>query len=1315
MTTTDGGRWPGGAARGEVPMSQADVPPGLTSARHPRAGEPSLGADDPRLNRAVEEYLAALQAGVPPDRQAFLARHAEIAAALAECLDGLEFIQAAAPQLRPSASAAVAAPAELQGRPERSLACLKLLRQVLPEQPATPCPPDSATVTGTAAAALPTSLGRFQLRRELGHGAFGIVFLAHDPHLRRDVALKVPRAEALVDPEARERFLREARAAAGLDHPNVVPVYEAGEADAVCYIASAYCPGTTLAEWLRQRDEPVPARQAAALVATLAEAVEHAHGRHVVHRDLKPGNVLLEARRTSVLACPEEEDKRGRLSYDPKITDFGLAKLLEGEPGASATGAQTESGAIVGTPCYMAPEQAGGHSREVGPAADIYALGAILYEVLAGRPPFQGETTLDTLLQVRTQEPVPPRSLRPQLPRDLETICLKCLQKAPTRRYATAQALADDLRRFLADEPVQARPVGRAERLWRWCRRHPAVAVSVVLAAVLMVGLPTTFAVSEARNASLIAQEEKKTKEEHTKTLDALADVKKKNALAQRESARLALTQGLTLCEQGDVGRGFLWLTRSLEHAVQADDPELEWAVRATLAGWRREVHTLRGFLSYAPWDPVVAFSPDGKTVVLADGNTAHCWDVAACKPFDPPLRHPSAVRAVAFTPDGQTILTSSDDPAQGGTVWRWEAATRRPLGALLQRKGMSFVPLVLSLDAKRLATIDAGGAVQVWDLAKGEPVGERLGGGGGVLALSPDGKTVLRGGEPNRKAQLWDVATGKHLFDLEHERTFLGAFGTRGGFNPDLWPVLGVAFSPDGKTALTGSLNRTARFWKVATGEPDGPSQRYPGGVLQTVFTPLRQMVLTRSTEGLIQLWDARRMAPLGQPLQQTGEIRTARLSPWGQAVLTWSKNGPAALWEVAPGQAIGGLLQHEERVEAVAFSPDSKIAATGARDNTARLWDATTGRAIRPPLRHSGRVFALFFSGDGQTLLTGCGEVMGTVGGGAVGPPIQAQLWRVATGQPVAPPLPCRYLAAARFSPDGKTAWTIDGAGSAQLWDPTTGKPVGEVRLQSTRRMLYSFESKDALAFSPDGKKLLMLEELNAVRMWDAATGASLGLLKHKAFISAFVFSPDGARVLTGNEDNTAQLWSVGTGEPLGPPLPHRGEVRALAFSPDGTKVLTGSVGSARLWDVATGRAFGPSVVQQGEFNAVAFSPDGKIFATVCDLDPAGETRGEARLWATATSTPLGPPLRHRKEIRTALAFSPDGKAILTGSYDETARLWSVPAPVRAAVKQVTVWAQVVTGLELDEHDEIRVLEPETWQQRRQRLEALGGAVLP
>lgn len=345
---------------------------------------------------------------------------------------------------------------------QRRVACLRLLREIFPGKSPT------AMHLASALGQPPAQLGRFLIRRELGRGGFGIVFLADDPTLNRPVALKVPRPEALARPDLRQRFLREARITAGLDHPNIVPVYETGEIGAVCYIASTYCPGVNLATWLKQRPGPMDPHAAARLIAAVTDAVQYAHTQGILHRDLKPSNILL-------VPVPEGSETLDGLAFVPRLTDFGLAKLKAAEEDA------TSSGVLLGTPPYMAPEQVEGRLERVGAASDVYALGVILFELLTGTMPFGGPSLLATLEHIRHGEPADLRRLNTCVPRDLETICLKCLHKDPERRYSSAAALADDLRRFLHHEPIEARRRGWADRLRTWSRRPERVRDAGVL------------------------------------------------------------------------------------------------------------------------------------------------------------------------------------------------------------------------------------------------------------------------------------------------------------------------------------------------------------------------------------------------------------------------------------------------------------------------------------------------------------------------------------------------------------------------------------------------------------------------------------------------------------------------------------------------------------------------------------------------------------------------------------------------------------------------------------------------------------------
>ncbi len=329
-------------------------------------------------------------------------------------------------------------------------------------------------------------LGRFTLLRALGAGSHGIVYLARDPVLGRDVALKVPRPETLASPDLRRRFLREAQTVAELSHPNLVPVYDVGELGPACYVASQYCSGPTLAAWMDGQTDPVSVHLAVKQVKTLAETVDYVHRRGILHRDIKPANVLLTP--SSKSGESNQPSNPNLFPFELKLTDFGLARLNDSSPRS------TRTGTVLGTASYMAPEQAEGRGDRIGPATDIYALGAILYELLTGRPPFAGATDLETLRQVTESKLVSPRWLRRDLPRDLEAVCLKCLEFEPGHRYQTASSLAEDLRRFLADEPVSARRAGPVRRLTKGFQRQPVVstlAASLTLAIVIGISVVT--------------------------------------------------------------------------------------------------------------------------------------------------------------------------------------------------------------------------------------------------------------------------------------------------------------------------------------------------------------------------------------------------------------------------------------------------------------------------------------------------------------------------------------------------------------------------------------------------------------------------------------------------------------------------------------------------------------------------------------------------------------------------------------------------------------------------------------------------------
>jgi eukaryotic-like serine/threonine-protein kinase len=949
----------------------------------------------------------------------------------------------------------------------------------------------------------------------------------------------------------------------------------------------------------------------------------------------------------------------------------------------------------MGTPSYMAPEQAGG--KAIGPLCDVYALGAILYECLTGRPPFRAATDMETLMQVVSDEPVPPRQLQSKTPRDLETICLKCLNKEPARRYESAAALADDLGRWQRGEPVRARPPSLAYLLGKQLRRHrvPVTAAAVVLLATVIGVVVSFLQISAALEQEKEAKGEAQDREQ-----------KLKATLAEKETL---LSEGArAYCELSDrefrnknVPGSLNWLLRAYEVAP-ADDP-LRPSYRHLLAARARSLERL---LVHGDKVAAVAFSPDSTRVLTGSADrTARLWDAATGQPLGEPLRHEGAVNGVAFSPDGKRLLTASD-----GTARWWDAASGQPLGEALHCEN-TICTVALSPDGRRLLTASEAlgldgrlltppfdGTVRLWDAASGQPLGEPLRHKGVPWApsvvFSPDGRRVLAGGD-KYTAGLWDAASGEQLQVLRHNG-----------------PVVSVAFSPDGRTALTGSMDGAARLWDTATGQQlhllphatkGEPEERdkFPTDIWVGVaaFSPDGRTVITGGMNKLARLWDVATGQPRGEPLRHQKEVCAAAFSPDGRAVLTGSGDGTVRLWDAANGQQLADLPGHDQWVSAVAFSPDGRRVLTGSGDGTARLWDLAAGAPLGQPFRDAkgSEVPAVAFSPDGRKLLL-VGYLSNVV-----------RVWDVASRQLLGQPFrPDKQVVQVAFSPDGRSVLTVCGDARGQLWDAALWDAASGQRLH----VLHAKDHVFRAVFSPDGRRVLTAQRDGTTQLWDAASGQPLGEpLRHDRAGGAAAFSPDATRLLAGFLDGTVRLWDIASGEPLGEALRHQDMVRAAAFSPDGRRVLTACEKTARLWDAATGQPLGEPLRHDQWVKAVAFSPDGRSVLTGTAGDSLKLRPSVLQLWDVATGKPLGESLYRGGWMDVnAVAFSPDGRTVLAAIGD-AAVLWEVVAPAPDEPARLRAWVAVRTGKLFDDRGILRPLPQAEWLQHWQELNTNGG----
>jgi WD40 repeat protein len=887
----------------------------------------------------------------------------------------------------------------------------------------------------------------------------------------------------LTDAEGRVRFLVEAEMVARLRHPNLVQIYSLGENDGRPYFEMEYIEGGSL---LRRLDgTPWLPVSAAQMVAVLARAIGQAHRLGIIHRDLKPANVLL-----------TNDDS-------PKVVDFGLAKSLDADPNL------TQSGVFVGTPSYAAPEQVAGSPHAVGPGADIYALGAILYHMLTGRPPFHAPTVLQTLEHVKSAEPVPPSRLQPGLPRDVETIALKCLEKDPRRRYADAAALAEDLDRFLGGRPILARPIRPAERAQRWIRRRPAVALlSTAVVALTILGF------------ILVGWQWRRAEAKAVKEAAANEVAQRARLDAYQDQAELTFHQALALCDQGEVGRGLAWIARSLELATSARSDCLDRPIRINLADWTSQL-------------------------------------IHRCRV--PSMKHRAPVLALAFGHDGKALVSVGSD----GVVRFWNTATGRESGLPLDFKRppafarferaragpeaerqRGSTPIALSSGDNMLARVAPDRQSTTWVAPTGNPLdAERLDGSSvEVSALTPDGRTVITGTRGGR-LHVWDNVSQRG-FDLPPQGT----------------DVTTLAVSPDSRVFASGTQGGVVRLWDSSLLGPIGQTCKFASGVTAIAFDTHGRVLAIGDEDGTIRLWNLPRPKSLGPPLRVDGPVQTVSYSRGGARLLIGTPEG-VQWWDLTGGisgkscQKRDGRRDDSQssRVAAVTVSLDGRLMARAMRlpaggpcRGRIELRDVIAGTSLRQTPDQPHRITGLAFSPDARSLLTW-------------GPDCDsASLWDVANLRDSRPLFRCLNspILQAEFSRDGRSVILGCRDGKARLWDLHA-----DVEINSDRRPRHAYPIT-AVAFDNDRSRLVTGCHAGTVRFWDLTRGTMLNELRANAGeIVVLALSPDRTMIATASRDGTARFLDAESGRQLGPALHHTDAVLCIAFHPDGRSIVTGT----------------------------------------------------------------------------------------------------------------------------------------------------------
>jgi WD40 repeat protein/serine/threonine protein kinase len=989
--------------------------------------------------------------------------------------------------------------------------------------------------------------GEYELLAEIARGGMGVVYRARQVRLNRIVALKMILSGQFAGKADVQRFHTEAEAAAQLDHPGIVPVYEVGEHDGHHFFTMGFVDGGSLSS--RLLEGPLAPREAALLVEQIATAVQYAHEHGVIHRDLKPANVLL--------------DRNGQ----PRITDFGLAKNTHNDSGLTA------SGQVMGTPGYMPPEQAAGNASQVKEVADVYSIGAILYALLTGRPPFQADNVMDTLMQVIERDPVAPSALNARVPRDLETICLKCVEKDRRRRYGSAGELAEELKRYLAGMPILARPVGRMERTWRWCRRNPAVASLLVMVTLSLAGgtiISSLFAI-EARDR---------------------ADGEQQNRREAEKQAGLANTQ-LNRAE---------WLLYANDIASAQREGELNnpaAAIRsldrtfANRRGWeyyylrQQNQQSLR--LSIPAHDQKVlalAVSNDGRMIVSAGRDRrVKVWDATSGRELAT-LAGDQFVTQLTFSQDRQRIGGVATD----GKLRIWDSSTGQVQNEIIT----SAIPALAAASASFLpsgdliVTNNKDGSVKLWEISTGAEHGlfsVPASAVASAIAVSPNGQFVACGAlAANRQSEIrlydlkdtskassttlidghvialaFDQSTQQlavstydpssatngrvHLFDVAELQASKGAakllFSIR---------ARNVGFSVDSRQLFTFGMDGVLSLFDAASGTAVRSFHSRSSPDQAIALTPDAELFVSGNDAGLLELWNtSTHQPPLEMPLNEWGY--SVAFSPDGRRVATGSSK-VVSIWNSVTGDKVIEIPAHSGTVHTVAFHPDGDKVLSGSWDSTLRMWDVASGKELSFFGGGTRDYDSVAISPGGDLFATGTGFTA------------EIKLFNARIGTPVATLIGAtERTGVVAFAADSMHLVSGGESGEVIVWDV-----ANRTKRWSDRLGKGAIRS---VAVSADNRWVAALSQSGAISLWKNQDGNEVFTIEEPG-LYCIRFTPDSHRLVGGGADASLKFWSVDTGQMVCTMAGHKGRVYSMAFSPDGRRLATtGDAGAVFLRD--------------------------------------------------------------------------------------------------------------------------------------------------